>query len=97
MDELYDINNVGLYSVYDTLAERYGPVYQAVNDAVATRMYYDVMRSIQVEWRTEYELYCLGKYDLYNGVINPNLRQIFVSLSSLKEEERKEEVNHGKC
>ena len=44
-----------LYSIYDKVAEDYGPVYEAVNDAVAVRAYVRLMQQQGAD---------MGDYDL---------------------------------
>jgi len=51
-----------LYCIRDRVAEDSGPIFQAVNDAVAARSYRAFMAQNQVE-EDEYSLLCIGTFD----------------------------------
>lgn len=60
-----------LYTVYDRVAEQAGPVYCAVNDGVALRMYRALLQGEHVVDPDVYWLYALGDYDVSSMVIVP--------------------------
>lgn len=60
-----------LYTVYDRVAEQAGPVYCAVNDGVALRMYRALLQEERVADQDAYWLYALGDYDMSSMVIVP--------------------------
>lgn len=62
---------VNLYSVFDILAKEYGPVFQAKNDAVASRNFKNFFIDNAVSNPEEYQLWQLGEYDVDEGVITP--------------------------
>jgi hypothetical protein len=67
-----------LYTVRDLLAKEYGPIFQAKNDDVAGRSFRDLIAKNNVRWE-EYELYCVGMYDMESGkIIDTSHRQIDV-------------------
>lgn len=49
-----------LYTVYDSVAEEAGPIFQAVNDAVAMRNYNNMLASTPHINPAEYKLLCVG-------------------------------------
>lgn len=55
-----------LYTIRDRLAEQYGPPFTAVNDAVAVRQYWNIVRNSRLD-PNDYELFCVGGFDKYTG------------------------------
>lgn len=55
----------GIYVIYDKLAKRPGPVFEAVNVDVAKRLYNNTMENVSESCRKDYELLHLGyiKYE----------------------------------
>lgn len=49
-----------IYTVFDKAAEEAGPLFVAVNDAVASRQYRQLLKDTPEP--SEYELYCVGTY-----------------------------------
>lgn len=47
-----------LYSIYDKVADEFGPIYEAKNDMVASRAYAGLVKP---EMAHDYELYAIGK------------------------------------
>lgn len=47
-----------LYSIYDKVADEFGPIYEAKNDMVASRAYASLVKP---EIEHDYELYAVGK------------------------------------
>ncbi|WNK14103.1 MAG: nonstructural protein [Microvirus sp.] len=56
-----------LYSVYDVKAQRYGPMFESQNDAVAGRQFAQVLTGITEQFRSEYKLMKLGTIDFITG------------------------------
>ena len=54
---------MGLYTVYDRVAEEAGPCFLAVNDGVAVRNFRQLLASSSVVAEDEYVLYKIGSYD----------------------------------
>lgn len=64
---------VCIYSIKDTVAQEFGPIFQAKNDDVALRNFHSAL--LKVPNPEEYELYYLGTFDvdtgsLYGGIPN---------------------------
>lgn len=55
----------GLYTVYDRIAQQYGPIYEAVNEAVAIRAYVVMMKD--TEFPDDYELWKVGYHNKVTG------------------------------
>lgn len=60
---------LGLYSIYDKVAEQYGPVWQARNDAVAVRAARKVLESVAPWDRDAYVIREVGMVDDQSGVV----------------------------
>jgi len=58
-----------LYSIYDKLAEEYGPVFQAKNKAIADRNYNQMLTKQNLN-PEEYQLYKLSTFDNETGEID---------------------------
>ena len=58
-----------IYSIYDSVAEEYGPIFNAKSDAVAKRAVTGILNSGEIR-SNDYDLYCLGSYDTDTGEIN---------------------------
>lgn len=56
-----------LYTMYDRVAEEYGPPWAARNDAVAVRQFMSGMKDNP--FPDDFWLYCIGSYDSNTGVI----------------------------
>jgi hypothetical protein len=56
-----------VYSVLDSVAGEYSPLFQAVNDGVALRSFKSMMSS--VDNVSDYRLYSLGTIDSSNGCL----------------------------
>lgn len=73
-DVKYSQSPVCLYSIRDDLAQQWGPVFEAVNDAVALREYARIMA--KVDQKSDYRLIRLASFcrdsDIDNGdFLNP--------------------------
>ena len=54
---------VKLYSVFDTVAEEFGPIYSCKNDEVAKRAFHDLIKDSSSP--LDYDLYFLGTFLLF--------------------------------
>lgn len=50
-----------IYTIYDKVAEQSGPVFQAINDAVAQRQFRHVIEQPGVV-ADDFQLWCIGEY-----------------------------------
>lgn len=64
-----------LYSVYDTTAEEFGPVFMARNDAVAKRAVINMMEKSEVSVN-EFKLHKLGTFNTSTGYIMYDQKEI---------------------
>lgn len=60
-----------LYSIFDVIAEEYGPIFHAKNDAVANRNYLRMLTGENIS-EEEYKIVRLGDFDTESGYINYN-------------------------
>lgn len=58
-----------LYSIYDSAAELFGPIYEAVNDAVAARNFSQVLLKVPDVSKPDFKLYNVGTFDAKTGEI----------------------------
>lgn len=63
-----------LYSIYDALAEEYGPPFPAKNDAVAWRKAKQMLKGYDLENSPELSLFQIGTFDVSTGAVMPNDR-----------------------
>lgn len=59
---------INLYSVYDTVAQEYGPLFEAISDDVAQRSYYELI--VNSRFASEYNLVKKAKYCKVFGEID---------------------------
>lgn len=52
-----------VFTIYDSLAEKAGPLFEAESDLVAIREYRNVMRQVSVHNRSDYRLIEVGFFD----------------------------------
>ena len=60
-----------LYSIQDKTANRFGPLFEAINDDVAARLYIQQINKVNEQFRDEYALYKVGEYNTLTGFITP--------------------------
>lgn len=72
-----------LYSVYDTVAEEFGPVFMARNDMVAKRAVINMMEKSEVSVN-EYQLYKVGVFNTNTGIIMPDKRRLILQMRLVK-------------
>ncbi|QXP07849.1 MAG: nonstructural protein [Arizlama microvirus] len=56
-----------VYSVFDTIAKKYGPLFHAINDLVAVRYYKKIISSVP-GYEKEYNLYHIGSFNDDTGI-----------------------------
>ncbi len=54
---------VNIYTIYDKVACEAGPIFQAKNDGVALRCFMSLMKDTPNVVPSDYDVYCLGKFD----------------------------------
>lgn len=54
-----------LYTLYDNIAEQYGPIFQAVNHATAIRS----VQNMKIRAHEDFELKWVGHWDMETGVL----------------------------
>lgn len=59
---------MGLYTIYDRVAEQCGPVFQAVNDGIASRNFCQLIDE-KASYPEDYDLIYLGSIDLKTMLI----------------------------
>ena len=79
---------VKLYSVCDTVAEEFGPIYSCKNDEVAKRAFHDLIKDSSSP--LDYDLYFLGYFNTDTGFIDSVTLPVRVNLVSL--DDKVEEV-----
>ena len=74
-----------LYVIFDELAKKCSPVFEAVNDAVALRHIRDMIKTMSVHVLQDYVLMCVGDIDTKTMKITPedfeviNFRRLYDS------------------
>ena len=63
-----------LYSIYDKDAGEYGPLFNAKNDIVASRLVEELIKD--VKHADSYALYCMGQYDTEEGIVSSSVEFI---------------------
>jgi len=58
-----------LYSIRDTVAEDFGPIFQAPNHATARRNYNNLLVSVPDTIKEDYQLFHIGYFDTSLGII----------------------------
>lgn len=59
----------GVYSIFDTVAGVYGPLFEAINERVAIRNYNTVISRVNEDCKADYKLYKLGVFNAKTGDI----------------------------
>lgn len=74
-----------IYTLYDTVAEESGPLFEAINDATAARSAAHVLKD--VESPDDYKLICVGKVERYGQAVllTSDDREINVSFKISKD------------
>lgn len=65
---------VRLYSVYDSIAQEFGPLYEAVNDAVAYRKFNMLIKDMDDSVVRDYSVYFCGVRDINTGGVFSEVR-----------------------
>ena len=58
-----------LYSIYDSVAEEFGPIFEAVNEAVALRAKKGLLKQVDPSMLAEFDLFCVGEYEIVEGEV----------------------------
>lgn len=66
------------YSVKDVVADEFGDLVFAKNDAVASRLFGNISKSHSEINPDDLELYCIGSFDDDSGVFLPQLRKLCI-------------------
>lgn len=71
---------MGVYVIYDRIAEEAGPLFTAKSDAVAIRNYRNSLKEVQA---SEYRLYAIGEYDSEKVLLfaDPKSREVNTEVS----------------
>lgn len=78
-----------IFSIYDKVAEEHGSLYEAKNEAVAIRMFKQLLAN-DLYQKTDYELHYLGAWNSKTGEITPIIPIISIPVQwSPSEEEKK--------
>lgn len=54
-----------LYTLYDNVAQQFGPIFQAANNAVAMRS----VQNMKIRAYEDFQLYLVGEWDMERGLI----------------------------
>jgi hypothetical protein len=54
-----------LYSLYDNVAEQFGPIFQAANNNTAARS----VQNMKIRAWQDFELYLVGEWDMEGGLL----------------------------
>lgn len=65
-----------VYTIFDTVANKSGPLFEAENDGVASRNYKQLIQGNL--FAHEFLLYCVGVYDYDTMVITPTNQPIHI-------------------
>lgn len=58
-----------LFTIRDSVAEHFGPIFQAVNTGVAMRNFRNILKDVPEYDRDAYEVYQVGQFDDESGEI----------------------------
>lgn len=81
------MDKINVYSIRDTVAERFGPLFEALNDAVAVRNFKAVISKTMYEG--DFILYKLAEYDSEMGYIMPLNAPQMIEVAKLDDSEYK--------
>lgn len=60
---------MNLYTIYDKVADEGGPIFEAKNHGVAARKASMSLQKVPSHLLKDYKLYCVGKIETSNGVL----------------------------
>ena len=78
-----------IYTVFDKVAEEYGPLFEAKNDGVALRQFKQLIDTVVVGNRDDYVLYSCGTFDHENGALVRLNLEIVAYAGDLDDKEQK--------
>lgn len=61
---------VRTYTIFDSMAKEYGPLFNAKNNEVAKRMFKQFLTKELVS-QEDYTLYCVGEFDTESALLDP--------------------------
>lgn len=61
--EVKEVPNVGVYVIYDKVSELSGPMFEAINDAIAMRQAVNVLYPLPSSLRDDYDLVKIADYN----------------------------------
>ena len=56
-----------LYSIYDRVAEEFGPIFEAGNEAIALRAKKGLLKQVDPSMLADFDLFCVGEYEIVEG------------------------------
>lgn len=84
-----------LYVIFDSVAEKCSPVFEAVNNGVAVRHVRDMMKGMTVDVLGDYVLWNVGVIDTKTMVITPDHFEITCFKSLYDADEIEKEQKNG--
>lgn len=81
-----------IYTIYDTVAQEAGPIFEAKNDAIANRAVYQLIKSQGIRIN-EYKLLNIGYINTENAELVPSAVRNEVDLSYCMSLTNEEETN----
>lgn len=82
VDQLESRVIMRIYSIRDSVACECAPPFVAKNDGIALRMFSQAIEKADARIRYESKLLCLGKMDMTDGKIYPEVREVEVTLDT---------------
>lgn len=79
---------MGMYVIYDKVAEEAGPIFQAVNNGVALRQAVNVLKPLPVSLRDEYQLVKVAEFetkDMQIYILPPEIVDFSVAIARSEE------------
>lgn len=71
-----------LYTIKDTIADEFGPLFQAKNDGVASRQFKHLLQREDLDFNNnEYLLYCVGEWNTEDGNFKKYEKTLLVDIS----------------
>lgn len=79
-----------IYTIYDSVAEEAGPLFNAKNDSVAERQFKNMVQSQNISDWTEYHLNRVGTFDTEKMLLTSENKPVLIDISinlKIKEED----------
>ena len=71
---------MNVYTIYDSVANEHGPLFEAKNDMVALRNVKMQLEQVPEVYRKEYNLKMIGTYDRENGLLTSEDAPIIIEI-----------------